>query len=128
MRSAALLVGLLILALGLVGVVAPGVLAAVGQHSVSAAGLLVVAAVRIAIGLVLIGASSASRMPRTLRIVGIVVLIAGLTTAFLGVGRARALMDWWLAPGLVVVRLSALFAIAFGSFLIYAVGRVRPTA
>ena len=121
MKSLALLVGLLILVLGLVGAVAPGVLVTIGQRSVTPAGLYVVAALRVIIGLVLFGASSASRMPRTFRVVGIVVLVAGLTTPFLGVERARAIMNWMLAPGPVVMRLWALVAVAIGSFVIYAV-------
>jgi len=126
MRSLAILVGFLILAIGLVGLVAPGVLASLAERSVTAVGLYVVAAVRILIGLVLIGASSASRMPRTVRVIGIVALVAGLATPFIGVERARAILDWWLAPGSVVVRVSCIFAVAFGCFVLYAVtGRRR---
>jgi len=125
MRSAALVVGFVFIAAGLVGVVAPGVLMTVGRDAVTPIGLYVVAAGRIVIGLVLMGASSASRMPRTLRVLGIVALVAGLTTPFLGVERARAIMDWWLSPGPVVVRLSSLFAVAVGGFIIYAVVRPR---
>lgn len=121
MKSLALLVGLLIVGLGLVGVVTPGVLVTIGQHSVTPAGLYVVAALRVIIGLVLLGASSASRMPRTLRFLGIVALVAGVMTPFLGVERARAIMNWLLAPGPVVLRLWALLAIAFGSFIIHVV-------
>jgi hypothetical protein len=124
-KSLAVLVALLIVALGLVGLVAPGVLVTIGQHSVTPAGLYVVAALRVVIGLVFLGAASPSRMPRTLRVIGIVALVAGLTTPFLGVERARAIMSWLLAPGPVVVRLLALLAVAFGAFIIYAVGNTR---
>jgi hypothetical protein len=125
MTSMALLVGILIVVLGLVGAVTPEALVTIGQRSVTSAGLYVVAAVRVVIGLVLLGASSASRMPRTIRVIGIVVLVAGLTTPFLGVERARVIMNWMLAPGLVVMRLWALLAMAFGVFIIYAVGNTR---
>ena len=121
MKSLALLVGLLILVLGLLGAVTPDILVTIGHRSVTPAGLYVVAALRVIIGLVLLGVSSGSRMPRTLRVFGIVVLVAGLTTPFLGVERARAIMNWMLAPGPVVVRLLALLAVGFGSFIIYVV-------
>ena len=121
MKSLALLVGFLIVALGLVGIVAPGVLVTLGLLAVTPVGLYVVAALRVVIGLVLLGASSASRMPKTLRVCGIVALAGGLMTPFLGVERARAMMNWMLAPGPVVVRLWAALAVAFGSFIIYAV-------
>jgi hypothetical protein len=120
-KALALLVGLLVAALGLVGIVAPGVLVTIGLHSVTPLGLYVVAALRVAIGLVLLGASSASRMPRTLRGFGILILAAGLATPLFGLERAHAFMNWWLTPGLVFVRLSAVLALTFGSFLIYAV-------
>jgi hypothetical protein len=127
-KSLAILVGLLIVALGLVGIVAPGVLVTLGLHAVTPVGLYVVAALRVVIGLVLLGASSASRMPRTLRVCGIVALAAGLTTPFLGVERARVIMNWWLAGAPLVMRLWALLAVAFGSFLIYAVAGRRLSA
>jgi hypothetical protein len=125
-KSLALLTGLLIVILGFVGVVAPGILVTIGLRSVTPAGLYVVAALRIIIGLVLLGASAASRTPRTLRVLGIVALAAGVMTPFLGVERARAIMNWLLAPGPVVMRLWALLAVAFGGFIIYIV--VKPGA
>jgi len=65
-------------------------------------------------------------MPRTVRVIGIVALLAGLATPFIGVERARAILDWWLAPGSVVVRVSCIFSVAFGCFVLYAViGRRR---
>jgi hypothetical protein len=120
-KALALLVGLLVVALGLVGVIAPGVLVTLGRHSVTPVGLYLVATLRIVIGLVLLGASSASRMPRTLRVLGILALAGGLATIFVSVERGRAIMDWMLALGLLVLRLWAVLAVAFGSFIIYAV-------
>jgi hypothetical protein len=65
MKALAFVVGLSIIATGLAGIVAPGVLVTIGQHSVTPAGLYVVGALRIVIGLVLLGASSATRIART---------------------------------------------------------------
>lgn len=86
------------------------------------------AALRVFIGLVLLGASSASRTPKTLRVLGILALAGGLATPLLGVERARTIMDWMLAPGLVVVRLGAVLALALGSFIIYVVISRRRVA
>ena len=93
MKSLSLLVGLLIVVLGLVGIVVPGALVTIGMKSVTPIGLYVVAALRVVIGLVLLGASSASRMPRTLRVFGVVALVGGLATPLLGVERANAIMN-----------------------------------
>lgn len=121
MKSLTLSVGLLIVAFGLVGVFAPGVLVTVGRHSVTPVGLYVVAVLRVFIGLVFLGAASASRTPRILRLLGILAIAGGLMTPLLGVERARTIMNWMLAPGLQVVRLWAVLAVAIGSFIIYAV-------
>ena len=126
MKALAFLVGLLVVALGLLGFIAPGVLATLGRQSVTPDGLYLVAALRVLIGLVLLGASSASRMPRTLRVLGILALAGGLATIFLSVERGRTIMDWMLAPGLMVLRLWAVLAVAFGSFIIYAVVNRQP--
>jgi len=48
------------------------------------------AALRIALGLVFVLAAPASRAPRTLRVLGVIVIIAGLTTPSFGVAHARA--------------------------------------
>jgi hypothetical protein len=121
LKVLALFLGVLVVALGLVGVIAPGLLVTLGQHSVTPVGLYWVAALRVILGLVLLGASAASGMPRTLRVLGILALAGGLATLFLSAERAGAIMNWMLAPGPLVVRLWALLAVAFGSFIIYAV-------
>ena len=128
MRTLALAVGLLVVVIGVVGIVAPDALVTIGLHSVTPVGLYVVAALRIAIGLVLLGASSASRMPRTLRVFGIVVLAAGLATPFLGLERARVIVNWWFAGGPVVIRLWAVVAVLLGGFIISAAGGSRRAA
>jgi len=121
MKTLALLVGILILSLGLVGVIMPGALVTLALHAVTQTGLYVVAVVRAAIGFVLIGAASTSRKPATLRTFGFVALIAGLTTPFVGIERAQAMMNWWLSMDPIVMRLAAAFVVAIGSFIVYAV-------
>ncbi len=127
MRSIALFVGLLILALGFIGIVAPGVPLALGQRLLTPVGLYLAGALRVLIGLVLLGAASASRMPRTLRVCGILAVAAGIATPIFGVERAHAIMTWWMAQGSVIVRLWAMLALAFGGVITYAVGSgARP--
>jgi uncharacterized membrane protein YwaF len=57
-------------------------------------GLYAIAVLRIAIGLVFVFAAPASRAPRTLRVFGLVVIIAGLMTPWFGVTRAQATLNW----------------------------------
>ena len=111
----ALLVGLFIVAIGMFGVAAPhGLLTAVGSI-LTPFGLYLVAALRIVFGVVLVLAAPSSRAPKVLRLLGFIMLVAGLTTPFFGVDRARAMLDWWAARGPAFMRLWAGFAVAFGA-------------
>src|SRR5215204_1903684 len=82
-------------------------------------GLYVIAVLRIVIGLVFVLAASASRAPRTLRVLGSIVIIAGLATPWFGVVRARAALDWFASAGPLFVRLDAVVGMVLGSFLVY---------
>jgi hypothetical protein len=126
-RSIALFVGFLIFALGFIGIVAPGVLLAFGQCLLTPVGLYMAGALRVLIGVVLLGASCASRLPRTLRVCGMLAVAAGIATPILGVERAHAIMTWWMAQGSVVGRLWAMLAVVFGGVIIHAVGSRRTT-
>jgi hypothetical protein len=91
-------------------------------------GLYGAAAIRVVFGIALLGAAPASRAPRALRVLGAVVLLAGLLTPFVGVERARAIMDWWSARGAGFMRLWAAVAVAFGAFVVHAVRPARRGA
>lgn len=128
MKLPSLLIALFIIAIGIVGVIAPYRLLSLGQYSVTPIGLYVVAALRVGIGLVLFRVASASRAPKTLRVFGVVAVIAGLTTPLLGVGRALAIRDWWLAQGPMAIRLWAGVFLVIGVFIAYAVAAGRRPA
>ncbi len=128
MKVLTLLIGFSVVVLGVGGIVAPGSLVTLGLRSVTPIGLYVVAAFRVLIGLVLLGASSQSRIPRTLRVFGIVALVAGLTTPLLGVERANAIVTWLAASAPVVVRLWGLVAASIGGVIIYAATGRRRSA
>lgn len=125
MKQLTVFIGFLIIAVGVIGLVAPETLIRVGNHIVTPTGLNIVAVLRIAIGLVLIFAASGSRIPRTLRVAGAVVVIAGIATPFFGVARSRVILDWWSAQGPSLIRLLAVLIVGVGSFLIYSVTSVR---
>jgi hypothetical protein len=83
------------------------------------AGLGAIAALRIAFGLVFVLAAPASRAPRTLRVLGLVVILAGLMTPWFGVARARAVLNWFASAGPLLMRLDAGVGMALGGFLVY---------
>jgi hypothetical protein len=127
MKRLSFLVGLIIAAIGILGMTAPTVLLDGMRFAQTQVGLYVVAAVRVAFGLVLIGAATASRLPKTLRVIGAFSIVAGIITPFFGVERTRAIIDWWYAQGTTFLRGWAVLPVIFGLFIIYAVATRRRT-
>jgi hypothetical protein len=128
-KNLAFVVGLCIVTVGGVGILAPSSLVWIAQ-SVSS-GFYLIASVRVAFGLVLISAASASRAPKAVCVLGYVILIAGITTALTGllaIGRARVIIDWWLQQGSGVIRLTGVLVLALGGFIAYACAPSRSTA
>ena len=125
MRLLALVTGVIVLLVGAIGVAAPDVFLSVGRSVITPGGLYAIAALRIALGLVFLLAASASRAPRTLRVLGVLVIIAGLTTPWFGVARSLAVLDWWASVGPSFRRLEAGVAVAIGGFFLY---MFRPPA
>ena len=120
MKYLAWLVALFIVAIGITGIAAPERLFGIGSLVATQAGLLVVAIVRVAIGVILIMIAPRSRMPKALQIVGALVLGAGLATPLFGVDRTRAVLAWEVAQGPIVIRIGGAIAVAIGGFLAFA--------
>ncbi len=128
MKRLSFLVGVIITAIGILGIAAPAVLLEAMRLAQTQIGLYVVSALRVVFGLVLIGAAAASRLPKTLRVLGALIIIAGIITPFFGVERTRAIINWWSAQGTAFMRCWAVLAAIFGLFIIYAVTTRRQTA
>jgi hypothetical protein len=121
-------VALVIVAVGSVGILLPSGLVWIARHSVTSGAFYVIATVRVAMGLVLISVASVSRAPRTLRLLGYFILIAGITTALAGlvaIERSRAIIEWWSQQGSGVVRLTGVLVMALGGFVAYACAPAR---
>lgn len=129
MRMAALLVGLFTVVVGVVGLVSPAsVTAARRQYFATPTGLYTASAVRLVMGVVVILGATASRAPKTLRLLGALMCMQGLSAAILGPDHARRVLEWeTMRPALL--RAGAIVALASGVFMVFAVttGR-RPTA
>jgi hypothetical protein len=121
MKPLALLIALFVMVVGVTGVIAPDRLITIGRQLITPTGLYVIGGLRVAIGLILFLAARASRAPRTLRVLGVIVIIAGLTTPLFGVERARAILDWE-SHGTQFIRVGAALAIALGALLAFLVG------
>jgi hypothetical protein len=112
--------GVLITIVGLVGIAAPSVLLEFGRSLQTPNALFLIAALRIALGALLIWAASASRVPRTLRVIGAIVVVAGLFTPLFGIERVQAVLTWWAQQGQVFMRAIPGVAVVIGGFLMYA--------
>lgn len=123
----AMIVGLLIVAFGLVGMTLPGDLVLIGRDVLTPTGLYVIAILRVCVGVALILAASTSRMPILLRLVGTIAVVAGLTTPLFGVDRSLAVVSWWAGLSPMFTRLASMFAMAFGCFIVYASSPARRT-
>ena len=128
MKNIAFVAALVIVASGAVGIVVPSGLVWVAQYSLTATAFYLIGALRAGLGLVLVAAAPASRVPRALRILGYVIVIAGIVTVVMGMvamERARAIIEWWLQQGSGLIRLGGVFIVALGSFVAYACAPTR---
>lgn len=114
--------------LGVIGLLAPHRLFAIAQFTTTPTGLYVVAAVRLGIGAVLLGVASRSKFPTILRVLGVLALLGGIATLFLGSERAHAIVNWIETFGTVLVRGFGVFALLMGSFIAYAISGKEVTA
>ena len=127
-KTLAFVIGLLIVAVGAVGIIAPSRLVWIAEHSVTSGAFYLIATARVVFGLVLISVASVSRAPKTLRVLGYLILIVGITTALTGlvaIERAHAIIEWWLRHGSGVLRLTGVPLLALGGFVAYACAPAR---
>ena len=129
MRIVVLLAALVIIAIGLGGIVAPDSLMALRrEYVVTEYGPYAIGSIRVAIGLLMMAVAPTSRMPKAVRVLGLLVCVQGLTqivgTPFIGLARARAILEW-AASHPALLRVGALLALIIGGFMVYA---VRPPA
>ena len=127
MRLVGLAVGAVVILASAIGFAAPELRLAFERSAITPAGLYAIAAFRIAIGLTFVLAASASRTPRTVRLLGLIIVIAGLTTPWFGVARAEAVLNWLASASPLLMRLDASVGMALGCFLVYVFSpRSRP--
>ena len=121
MTLIALVLSLCVVALGALGIVSPRGLLNFVRRFDSWGGLYAAAAFRIVLGIVLFYSAPTSHAPELLRILGMIILGAGLITPLIGLKRFRQIVDWWSSQGLTFIRIGAALAFVFGLFLAYAV-------
>ncbi len=84
-------------------------------------GLLAGAATDVVVGFTLILAAPNSKYPKTLRILGILALTAGLTMPFVPLDFWAEYMQWWIVENPSAFRWGYATAVTlFGAFMVYA--------
>jgi hypothetical protein len=127
-KALAFVAGLGMLAVGEIGLLMPSTLVWIAQRFGTPLQWYAIGAVRVAFGVLLLSVAATSRAPRTLRVVAFIPLLAGLgalATPFVGIERARAILEWWSQLGPGYVRLSALSLLLLGGFIAYACAPAR---
>ena len=117
MKAIAFFIAALLVLFGLTGVLWPEGLMQLAKYSFSRTGLYVVAAARVVLGGLLFFAASATRTPKTIRVIGLLVLIAGIVTAVISPERADLMKDWLIARGPDTLRIAACIPLAAGLFI-----------
>jgi len=114
-------VGFFIAAFGVLGLASPAILLEVGKALQTTGGPWLLAFVRIVCGGILIWAAPNSRTPRILIALGILIIVGGLATPFIGIEKTRSMFEWWTSQGSSLARAWAYIAIALGGFIAWVV-------
>jgi hypothetical protein len=120
MRAFGLTIGALIILAAAISFAVPDLRLALERSAMTPAGLYTIAGLRVALGVAFVFAAPASRTPRMIRALGLIVIAAGLMTPWFGVARAQAVAGWLESAGPTLMRLDAVIGMALGGFLVYA--------
>ena len=116
-RIVVLAIAVLLILFGLTGVLWPAGLMSMAKWTFSPTGLYTGAGLRVFIGALLLGAAGATAMPKTVRVIGAIIFVGGILTAFLSVERAQRLAIWLFENGEDRLRIMACLPLAVGFFL-----------
>ena len=116
-RAIVLVIAVMMILLGLTGVFWPAGLTEVARWTFSPKGLYTGAGVRVLIGALLIVAAAGTAMPKTVRVIGAIIFVAGILTALLSVETAQRLAAWFFDNGEDRLRIVACLPLVVGLFL-----------
>jgi hypothetical protein len=120
MKIISLGIAALFILVGLTGVLWPEGLMGLMTYSFTSTGIYVAAISRMVLGGLLLVAAQATRTPKTVRVIAVIIFLAGVATALINPDRAQLLKDWWLSHGPDPLRIAACFPLAVGFFILVA--------
>lgn len=121
MAFVAFILGSLTALIGVIGVIAPSVLAAMASALHGPLGLALATTIRLLLGAALFVAAPASRAPLAFRALGAATFAVGLLTPLIGVTRFDALLDWWATLDPILARTWSACAAAIGTLIAYGI-------
>jgi uncharacterized membrane protein YuzA (DUF378 family) len=119
------LVGWVLVATGLLGIAQPHLMLGWVRGWPRDVQFYVTVGTRVLLGLLFIFAAPKCRLPRFIRTIGIIALVAGAVYFFLGRGRVDSLIQWMFGQRSMLIQLLYAVTILFGVALIYSGSRRR---
>jgi hypothetical protein len=119
------LVGWVLVTTGLLGIAQPHLMLSWVRGWPRDVQFYVTVGTRVLLGLLFIFAAPKCRLPRFIRTIGIIALLAGSVYFFLGPGRVDSLIQWMFCQRSMFIQLLYVVTILFGVALIYSGSRRR---
>ena len=113
------LVGCVLVATGLLGIAQPHLMLTWVLGCSVDVRFYVTIGTRVLLGLLFIFAAPKCRLPRFIRTIGIIALVAGLVYFLLGRGRLDSLVQWMFGQPGAFIQLLYAAAVLFGGVLVY---------
>ena len=105
--------------LGLVGLVQPNRFRTMFTTMDSQTRFILAIVIRLAMGALLWWLADELRHPHVMRILAVIAVVAAVGVLVMGRNRLDKLIGWWLGKPDGVLRVSALFAAAFGGYFVF---------
>lgn len=114
------ILGVVMVAIGVLGVVQPHRLVDFVTYFRRPTRFRIAILVRLILGVALLIAAPYCRWPLVVQLIGMIAILAAVVILACGQKRLDTLIAWWVTRPPAVMRVSALFALGFGALLVYA--------
>ena len=112
-------IGWIIVATGLLGIAQPHLIPTAVLSWRPDLLFYITVGTRILIGLVLFFAAPSCRLPRFTRLIGLIAVVSGIVSAFIGASRLESIVQWVSARPTGIIRLLYALDIVLGALLAY---------
>ena len=113
------ILGMLAVLLGFTGLAQPARFRAMFTAMDSRTRFVLAIVTRLAIGALLWWLADELRHPQVMRVLAVIAVVAAVGVLVMGRSRLDRLIGWWLGQSDSVLRVSALFSMAFGGYLVF---------